>query len=257
MKNQLSNEEYWRERIIKQDKKENKDNKETYRKLKKYYKLAREEIKKELAYFYANNKDANSYEYQLDATMKAIDKALNTMYQNEEGLINNRLIEAFKDTYKNNDEVLNINNMFHVINDNFIEQVIKTKWSGENFSERIWEDKRLLVKIIRQEIQKGLIRGESLANISNILSKKLNNSFSNSQRLIRTEVSYIRNEATKKNYEDNNITKYQIEAFLDSKTSDICKKMDGKIFNTKDGIVSKNMPPFHPNCRSCIIPIIE
>ena len=38
------------------------------------------------------------------------------------------------------------------------------------------------------------------------------------------------------------------------KTSDICQEMDGKVFNVSEARVGENSPPFHPNCRTAIIP---
>ena len=34
-------------------------------------------------------------------------------------------------------------------------------------------------------------------------------------------------------------------AFLDNKTSKICRDMDGEVVNVKDATAGKNMPPFH------------
>ena len=34
-------------------------------------------------------------------------------------------------------------------------------------------------------------------------------------------------------------------AFLDSKTSKICRQMDGEVIDVKDAMPGVNMPPFH------------
>ena len=52
-------------------------------------------------------------------------------------------------------------------------------------------------------------------------------------------------EATVNNYKENDIKEYQIMAFLDNKTSKICREKDGEVINVKDAIAGKNMPPFH------------
>ena len=39
-------------------------------------------------------------------------------------------------------------------------------------------------------------------------------------------------------------------ATLDSRTSEICQSMDGKVFDYKDREEGVNYPPLHPNCRS-------
>lgn len=44
---------------------------------------------------------------------------------------------------------------------------------------------------------------------------------------------------------------YEVVATLDSRTSDICREMDGKVFDMKEYQVGLTAPPFHCNCRSC------
>ena len=89
------------------------------------------------------------------------------------------------------------------------------------------------------------------------MADRLNNEYSNALRLVRTETAWVQNEATKQNYLDNDIKYYEFSAFLDKKTSKICKELDGKVIKVEEAVVGKNMPPLHPNCRSCMIPITE
>ena len=249
---------YWQERVEVHDKKMEKDTLKLERQLKKLFVDTSKEIKKELAYFYANNTDITKYEnYRLEATLQAINIALDTLFNKEEEKLNNRLIEAYTDTYKYFDKLLNINTSFETINTGLVEQVVKTNWSGLSFSERIWENRRKLALTLKEEFKKGLIRGESLQEISRIMADKLNNEYSNALRLVRTETAWVQCEATKQNYLDNDIKYYEFSAFLDKKTSKICKELDGKVIKVEEAIVGKNMPPLHPNCRSCIIPITE
>ena len=249
---------YWQNRIELHDKKIEKDTLKLEKQLKKLFVDTGKEIKKELAYFYANNTNISNYEnYRLEATLKAIYIALDTLFNKEEEKLNKRLVEAYIDTYKYFDNLLSINTSFETINIGLVEQVVKTNWSGLSFSERIWENRRKLALTIKEELKKGLIRGESLQEISRIMADKLNNEYSNALRLVRTETAWVQNEATKKNYLDNDIKYYEFSAFLDKKTSKICKELDGKVIKVEEAIAGKNMPPLHPNCRSCMIPITE
>ena len=237
---------YWQDRIELHDKKVEKDTLKLEKQLKKLFVDTSKEIKKELAYFYANNANIGNYEnYRLEATLKAIYVALDTLFNKEEEKLNKRLVEAYIDTYKYFDNLLNINASFETINTGLVEQVVKTNWSGLNFSERIWENRRKLALTLKEELKKGLIRGESLQEMSRIIADKLNNEYSNALRLVRTETAWVQCEATKQNYLDNDIKYYEISAFLDNRTSKICKSMDGEVVNVKEAVVGKNMPPFH------------
>ena len=144
-------------------------------------------------------------------------------------------IEASKDIDAN----------FNAINQNKVNEVIEDNWSGLTLSERIEEHKRKLNLSIKEEIIKGVKRGDSLQNISRIIIDKFDISYTNAMRLVRTEAFRVMNEATLNNYKENGINEYQIMAFLDNKTSKICRKKDGEVVNVKEAVVGKSMPPFH------------
>ena len=65
------------------------------------------------------------------------------------------------------------------------------------------------------------------------------------------------NEATVNNYKENGIKEYEFMAFLDKKTSPQCRELDGKVISISEYKAGLNFPPLHPNCRSCIVPVIE
>ena len=94
-------------------------------------------------------------------------------------------------------------------------------------------------------------------DISKKLSDKMDLAYSNSMRIVRTESCWVMNEATVENYKDNGIKEYEFMAFLDSKTSKVCRKLDGKKFSIEQHQAGVNLPPLHPNCRSCIVPVVE
>ena len=96
-----------------------------------------------------------------------------------------------------------------------------------------------------------------MQDISKKLSDKMDLAYSNSMRIVRTESCWVMNEATVKNYKDNGIKEYEFMAFLDSKTSKVCRKLDGKKFSIEQHQAGVNLPPLHPNCRSCIVPVVE
>ncbi|MDE6658892.1 MAG: minor capsid protein, partial [Eubacterium sp.] len=55
-------------------------------------------------------------------------------------------------------------------------------------------------------------------------------------------------------FNESDVEEYEICATLDSKTSDICREMDGKHFPMSEYELGKTAPPFHPFCRSLVIP---
>lgn len=73
--------------------------------------------------------------------------------------------------------------------------------------------------------------------------------------LVRTSINQVANAASQQVYEANqDITKkYKYVATLDSRTSPICRALDGKEFPYGKGPT----PPQHFNCRSTTVPVID
>jgi len=73
--------------------------------------------------------------------------------------------------------------------------------------------------------------------------------------LVRTSINQVANAASQQVYEGNqDITKkYRYIATLDTKTSAICRALDGREFEYGKG----PMPPQHFNCRSTTVPVID
>ena len=211
--NNLKNQQYWEQRAILKDKLLEKDIKKIEKKLLKLFKDTRKEVLNELKIIYADIEATEYAKYRIDALVASINKALDNLYQNNE----KELAKAFIDLYYDfdNEASIDLDTSFNTINENLIREVLKTEWSGLSLSERIWEHRRKLAFTLKGELKAGLIRGESLQDISKIISDKLNTSFSNAMRLVRTESCWIMNEATVNNYKNNGIKEYEFMAFLD------------------------------------------
>ena len=251
----MKNREYWEERAILKDKLLEKDIKKIEKKLLKLFKDTRKEVLDQLKVIYADIEVSEYAKYRIDSLLTSINNALDNLYSNNE----KEIVEGLKEIYKEMDKQasIDLNNAFNTVNENLVREALKTNWSGLSFSERIWEHRRSLALTIKSELSKGLIRGDSLQDISKIISDKFDTSFSNAMRLVRTESCWVMNEATINNYKENGIKEYEFMAFLDSKTSKECRGLDGKKFSIEEYQAGVNLPPLHPNCRSCIIPVID
>ena len=249
----MNNQKYWEERAISKDKLLEKDINKLEKKLLKLFKDTRKEVLNELKIIYSDIEASEYAKYQIDSLLTSINNALDNLYSNNEKEINEGLKEIYKEIDKQ--ASIDLNNSFNTVNENLVREVLKTNWSGLSFSERIWEHRRKLAFTIKSELNKGLIRGESLQDISKIISDKFNTSYSNAMRLVRTEACWVMNEATVNNYKENGIKEYEFMAFLDSKTSKVCRKLDGKKFSIEEHQAGVNLPPLHCNCRSCVIPV--
>lgn len=138
------------------------------------------------------------------------------------------------------------------------EKVLTTKWVGDNYSGRIWSNRDKLAMELETKLSQSIIRGDSIDRTTRDLAERMNVSYSNAARVVRTESSYIANQATADGYKASGIVQeYEYLATLDSRTSDVCQSMDGHVFNLNEKNVGINYPPLHANCRSTVVPYFE
>lgn len=142
---------------------------------------------------------------------------------------------------------------FSLIDPKVIETVINSKWSGENYSKRIWNNTRSLAQTLKEELLVNLITGRTDREAAEIIANKYAQGASNARRLVRTESCNLANQMEMLSYKECGIETYIYVATLDLKTSDICQSLDGKRFPVADQQPGKNCPPMHPWCRSTTI----
>jgi SPP1 gp7 family putative phage head morphogenesis protein len=144
-------------------------------------------------------------------------------------------------------------------------QVLKS--SFENMAERE-------AAAFGQAVRNGFLTGESTESITRRLIGRLQEGDSGSisqllraggaattkannqiRTVVRTSINQVANAASMKAYEANqDITKkYRYTATLDSRTSPICRALDG----TEHFYGKGPIPPQHFNCRSTTVPIID
>lgn len=140
-----------------------------------------------------------------------------------------------------------------------VDKVIRKPWTsdGRNFSERVWANRSKLVNELHTNLTQGIIRGDDPKKTIDALSKRMNVSKVAAGRLIMTEHAFFSSAANKDVYKDLEVEKYEILATLDSKTSEICRDMDGKIFKRSEYEVGITAPPFHVWCRTTTVPYFD
>lgn len=137
-----------------------------------------------------------------------------------------------------------------------IKKIISKPWAvdGRDFSERIWSDRTKLVNELHQVMMRGFTTGSGQWKMTEDLVKRMNVSYSNAARLISTETAFVRSTSDAQAFKDTDVEQYKYVATLDRRTSQVCRSLDGKIFDLKDREVGVNAPPMHPRCRSTTVP---
>ena len=162
------------------------------------------------------------------------------------GVINDSYYKTMYDTQMGTGYDFN----FATIDNNMVNSLLTERWSGKNYSQRIWSNTDILANTLSEMVGGALMSGQSTQLTAKQIRDRFNVSKYYAERLIRTETNHFNNEADAMAYEELGLKKYVFVATLDSRTSEICQSMDGKVFDYKDREEGVNYPPLHPNCRS-------
>ena len=184
------------------------------------------------------------------------------MEYEEVQILNQTLGEQYVESYYKSlydvQHSFGVGNAFKPLDSETIKTVITYPWSGASFSDRNWHNKQKLIKVLREEITAGLVRGDSHQKMATAVAKRMDSSYKSALALVRTETSRVISEATFNSYvKSGSLEQYVLIATLDNRTSTICQNLDKKHYyfhEKKEGI---NFPPFHTSCRTAISPYVD
>jgi SPP1 gp7 family putative phage head morphogenesis protein len=117
-----------------------------------------------------------------------------------------------------------------------------------------------VTKKAKSIIMQGMKDGVSEGAIVSLLREELGDVTDKWLRtVVRTKTTEIYNDSRKSYWDTDEIAAqvivaYQFSAILDSRTSDVCRELDGKIYE-KGAFLDHVTPPLHFNCRSLLVPI--
>lgn len=194
---------------------------------------------------------------RLDTLKAQIDMELNRKAYAEQEALKGTLETVYNDSYRDIRLDFGVESSVAYLDTDTLSDLINYPWSGTDFSNRIWENRAALGRVLKEEIIQSFIQGISVKDLSDKIMGRMKSDRKNTERLVRTELNYALNQATKKGYEDSEVEEYEYLAEIDSRTSPQCRELNGKIFKLEDAKVGVNYPPMHPHCRSTTIPVIE
>lgn len=103
----------------------------------------------------------------------------------------------------------------------------------------------------------GMYLNKNNREVMKDVQKRFDISSRAAHRLVRTEYAKVCNKAELDSYNNLGIEYYEFYNIDNSRTSDICHEMNGKIFKVSDAQIGVNYPPLHNNCRSTTLPIVN
>lgn len=137
--------------------------------------------------------------------------------------------------------------------------VISDPFDGKILGEWLDEQKLATQLRVKQTIRLGVLNGLSTSKIVDALYAEPGNPFVGARRnaevMVRTASAHVTSQASLKTFERVGFGSYQLSAVLDSRTTPVCRALDGKIYKTSDK--GRKVPPFHPGCRTVMIAVTE
>lgn len=196
---------------------------------------------------------------RLDSLMAKIKFECSSLAGYQDEKLGSSLAEICQDNYYRTifdiQQGLGIGTSFTVLNPKMVQDVIRYPWSGEMFSDRVWNNRQKLVRNLRQELVQGFIQGKSVQGMANALAKSMDSSYKSALSVVWTETAYVVNKSTIMGYEESGVVEeYEFMATLDGRTSSECQAWDGEVFKLSEAKPGVNIPPLHPHCRSTIVP---
>lgn len=208
--------------------------------------------------------DAPAYKYRikkLQDQQQQIDMLMRNVYDVEKEYDTNSYINtAYKAHYRdvyNLQQYTNVAYEFDKLDPSLVDKMLKSKWSGENYSKRIWGNTSELADTLKEEMMMGLLTGKTEREMQDSIAERFSVGAYKARRLIETESAAMTSFADQQAFEDAGITNEIFRAVHDFKTSKICQRHDGIVVEVGKGEIGKNIPPLHPYCRSFMVPYIE
>ena len=135
-------------------------------------------------------------------------------------------------------------------------RAMDTAWSGRNYSARIWRNTDQLAQMLEDEIEAAFLSGKSVRRMANVIMDRFGVGYRAAECLMRTETSYVQNQTAAQSYRDAGCTEYEILTASDRRTCSRCAAQNGRRYPFTEMQAGENAPPFHPNCRCTILPVV-
>lgn len=180
-------------------------------------------------------------------------------------LIQNHYEDSFYKTAYEVQKFTRIGTTLEKLDKDGIERALSKPWApdGRDFSSRIWGEYRpQLVNELHKTLSQAIIMGDNpkviadgfVKYVSDASAKTYKQKLSRAENLVMTETAYFRAEGQRKSYKELGVEEFENCATLDSRTSEICRDMDGTHFPVSEMQPGLNCPPFHPRCRTATCP---
>lgn len=174
----------------------------------------------------------------------------------EINLTKNILYDVGKGKYSTNNYLYSLGTDFKLtqIDDKALENIINTEVEDKFWSDRLYNNKNDMSKILRSEIKKFLNGETNVNEIENKIKKKYNENAYETKRLVQDNICRVQEGANDVWQHEHGIKKVMYMATLDGKVCSKCAQYDTKVLDVDKKPVQI---PQHPFCRCVYISLLD
>lgn len=257
----MKNNKYWSQRLA--DKAYENNSEGMIKELAKIYKRQGQDLKNKITELYellwSNGEisTTNLYAYgRYNDLLKEINKILAKYGEQEITVITAGLEQAYREVFEETSDTLGKEVKWSLQNKEIMQEVVNANFKGANFSTRIWNNKSKLENTLSKKIQDIVAAGLNKDEAVKAIMKSNNVSFSNADRLVRTETMRVINTGQKQSFTNSGYTKGYYLVAEDDRLCEECKEWERKTKAEPMNLEDMELP-MHPGCRCTIIPIVE
>lgn len=192
----------------------------------------------------------NDFRMKYQLLSKHLDDSLIKIAKNEQNIVRQVLIEIERNT-----ETVLLNNSLTLLNEKAVEIAINTPWTSDGivYSTRIWNNVNALKADMQNIMLDSVLKGQNPRKTAKRIMSKYGVGAHQAERLVRTETMAIYNKAAFESYQDLGVEQYEI---LGDPDDHMCEPSGTRhyMYEFDEGHTA---PPYHPNCKCCIIPIVD
>ncbi|EOU1465289.1 minor capsid protein [Clostridium perfringens] len=253
----MKNSEYWEKRIAEPTWNIYNSLEEKNRALLEMYQEASLSISDELYRVAEKMKTAtptlsDMYKFnRLNNLQNNINSIIKELGSNVENFGKKNMYKGFSENYKATMEAIG-EVSFDIPNKKLMKEILDRPWKGNNFSERLWKNTKVLAMNLNDILTAGLTQGKTITEMAIQLNNRMNEGFNVAHKLVKTETMHYLNESSFKAYQDAGCEEVQVWAAVDERTCPTCGIRHGNVYRIRD----KPTLPFHANCRCVYLPVV-
>lgn len=197
---------------------------------------------------------------RLRKTFVTIDRLIADEYELMSDTLKRELGDLFVYESEFTSKLLGFDFSSNMVTEKLVESIVSNDpFDGKVLGEWLDEQKLATQIKVKQTIRLGVLNGLPTSKIVDALYAEPGNPFLGAKRnaeiMVRTASAHVTSQASLKTFERVGFRSYQLSAVLDSRTTPVCRALDGKVYRVTDK--GRKVPPFHPGCRTVMIAVSD